>query len=103
MSVLAILALCIPLVFGRGLRRGHLTPLHFQVTPYEVGYGIVHVVASQVSLFSSFYLALGYVVTHPESVPCTCEEGYRPYQPLLHRPLHNSLPLPPGPVLVWRP
>jgi hypothetical protein len=67
-----------PTGVGQGLRRGHLTASHFQVTPYEVSYGIVRVVASQVCLFSSFLFALGYVVTHPESVPFTCEEGYRP-------------------------
>ena len=99
MFILASLVLCIPLVLGRGTRGKHLTPSRFYETPYAVSYGIIHVVLHQVFPFSSFYFALGYVLTPPESDLYFCEEGYRPYQPLLHLLLHSSLQLPPGAVL----
>ena len=85
--------------FGEGTRGKQLTPSRFYKTLYAVSYGIAHVVVPQVFPFSSFYFALGYVLTPPESDPYPGEEGYHPYQPLLHLPIHNSLQLPPGAVL----
>jgi hypothetical protein len=75
MFILPILVLCIPLVFGKGGRGKNLTPSHFYETPYDVSFGIVHVVVPQVCPFSNFYFALGYVLTPPESDPYSCEEG----------------------------
>jgi len=83
---------------GEWTRGKHLTPSRFYETPYAVSYGIVHVVLPHVFPFSSFYFALGYVLNPPESDPYPCEEGYCPYQHLLHPPLHSSLQLLTGAV-----
>jgi hypothetical protein len=84
MLILAILVLCIAHVLGKGEEEKTLTPLHFYETPYEVSFGIFHVVVPQVCPFSSFYFVLDYVLTPPESDSYPCEEGYHPFQPLLH-------------------
>ena len=105
MFILAIFLLCVPLVLGSGWGvEERRTPYAFTLLSYVLRGKLRDrsCCCSQVCLFSSFYLALGYVVTSRESAPFPCEEGYHPYQPLLPRLLHNSLPPPPGAVLDWR-